>query len=94
MTNLASVRVTVHGRVQGIGFRYFIMKYAVELGLTGYVCNLPDTTAIEVEAEGERDQLEKLIEYLEVGALGTKVETVDIDRSEYSGDYSKFDIRR
>ena len=51
MTNLASVRVTVHGRVQGIGFRYFIMKYAVELGLTGYVCNLPDTTAIEGKAD-------------------------------------------
>ncbi len=93
MTDLASVKVTVHGRVQGIGFRHFTWKYAVELGLTGYVRNLPDSTAVEVEAEGERDQLEKLIEYLKVGSLGATVERVDINRSEYSGGYSGFGVR-
>ncbi|MBA7685367.1 Acylphosphatase [subsurface metagenome] len=93
MSDLASVRVIVYGYVQGVFFRAFTSRRATELGLTGYVCNLPGREAVEVNAEGERKQLEKLIGYLKVGPPGAKVEKVVISWSEYTGSYSQFSIR-
>ena len=93
MANLASVRVIVYGYVQGVFFRAFASRRAIELGLTGYVRNLPDREAVEVNAEGERKQLEELIGYLKVGPPGAKVEKVVTNWSEYTGSYSRFSIR-
>lgn len=93
MADLASVQVIVYGYVQGVFFRAFASRRAVELGLTGYVRNLPDREAVEVNAEGERKQLEELIGYLKVGPPGAKVEKVVTNWSEYTGSYSRFSIR-
>jgi len=93
MTELASVRAIVNGRVQGVFFRDFVSRWAAELGLTGYVRNLPGGRAVEVQAEGEREQLEKLLGYLKVGSPSAKVEEVVTDWSEYTGNYSRFSIR-
>ena len=93
MADLASVRVIVYGYVQGVFFRAFTSKQATELGLTGYVRNLPDGESVEVVAEGERKQLEQLIGYLKVGPPAAKVERVATNWSEYSGGYSRFSIR-
>lgn len=93
MSGLASVRVIVHGYVQGVLFRDFTLRRAKELGLVGYVRNLPDWTAVEVQAEGEREKLEKLIEQLKVGPPRASVEKVEVNWSEYSGNYSRFSIR-
>jgi len=92
MADLALVQATVYGRVQGVFFRAFVSRQATQLGLTGYVRNLPDGRAIEVHAEGERKQLEELIGYLKIGPPGAKVEKVETSWSEYSGDYSHFSI--
>jgi acylphosphatase len=92
-TNLASVRATVYGIVQGVFFRAFVSRRATQLGLTGYVRNLPGGEAIEVHAEGERKQLAELIGYLKIGPPGAKVEKVDTNWSEYTGSYSHFSIR-
>ncbi len=89
MSDLASVQVVVYGRVQGVFFRAFASRQAKELGLTGYVRNLPEG-AVEVQAEGERKQLEKLIGYLKVGPSAAKVERVVTNWSEYTGSYSNF----
>ncbi len=93
MADLASVRVIVFGYVQGVFFRDFASRRARELGLTGYVRNLRDIEAIEVNAEGERKQLEQLISYLEVGPPTAKVTKVVTNWSEYTGSYSGFKIR-
>ncbi len=92
MTDLASVKALVYGRVQGVFFRDFTSKHAAELGLTGYVRNLPDGKAVEVHAEGERSKLEKLIDYLKVGPPRARVEKVETDWSGYSGNYSDFSV--
>lgn len=92
-TNLVSVRAIVYGRVQGVFFRDFTSRHARELGLTGYVRNLPDRKAVEIQAEGERKQVERLIEYLKVGPPAAKVEKVVADWSEYTGSYSSFNVR-
>ena len=92
MADLASVRVIVYGYVQGVFFRAFASRRATELGLTGYARNLPGGT-VEVNAEGERKQLEELIGYLKVGPPAAKVEKVVTNWSEYTGSYSRFNIR-
>ncbi len=93
MTDLASVRVIVYGRVQGVYFRVFASRQATKLGSTGYVRNLPGGRAVEVEAEGERSRLEELIDCLKVGPPGARVERVETNWSEYTGTYSDFSIR-
>ena len=93
MTDLASVRAIVYGYVQGVFFRAFVSRRAIELGLTGYVRNLPGGEAVEVNAEGERNKLEELIGYLKVGPPAAKVEKVVTDWSEYTGSYPRFSIR-
>jgi acylphosphatase len=92
-TDLTSVHVVVEGYVQGVFFRAFVSRRAEELGLSGYVRNLHDREAVEVQVEGEREKLEKLISYLHVGPPSARVEMVDTNWSEYSGNYHGFSIR-
>ena len=92
MTDLASVQAIVYGYVQGVFFRAFVSRWATELGLTGYVRNVPGGR-VEINAEGERKQLEKLIDHLKVGPPAARVKKVVTNWSEYSGNYSVFSIR-
>ncbi len=92
MADLASVRAIVHGRVQGVYFRAFTVRQARELGLSGYARNLPDWRTVEVQAEGERSKLERLVDHLGVGPPGARVERVETSWSEYTGSYSDFRI--
>ena len=93
MVDLASVQATVYGRVQGVFFRSFVSRQATQLGLTGYVCNLPDRRAVKVHAEGERKQLAELLSYLKIGPPGAEVNKVETNWSEYTGGYLRFSIR-
>ncbi len=91
MADLASVQVILYGYVQGVFFRAFASERATQLGLTGYVRNLSRGT-VEVNAEGERKQLNQLIGYLKNGPPSAKVEKVVTNWSEYTGRYSRFSI--
>ena len=93
MAHLALVKAKVHGRVTGIGFRAFAREQAKALGLSGYARNLPDERTVEIEAEGEKARLEKLIAYLRMGPPLARVERVEVNWSEYTGQYSDFSIR-
>ena len=93
MTDLASIQATVYGRVQGVFFRAFVSEQATQLGLTGYVRNLPNGEVVEVHAEGGRKQLAELLSYLKVGPPGARVQKVVTSWSEYTGSYSRFSIR-
>ena len=92
-SGLASLRAIVYGYVQGVFFRAFVSRKAIELGLTGYVRNLPGGGAVEVHAEGDKAQLQKLITHLGVGPPAARVEKVSTSWLEYSGGYSGFTIR-
>ncbi len=93
MSDLVSVQVKVYGFVQGVFFRDFTSRRARELGITGYVRNLPGGTTVEIRAEGEREKLEELITCLKIGPPRAKVEKVDASWSDYTGNYSHFSIR-
>ncbi len=92
MADLARLRATVRGRVQGVFFRSFVAREATKLHLTGYAQNMRDGT-VEVYAEGERQTLNELLKLLQVGPPEAMVQTVDADWSEFDGTYSKFTIR-
>ncbi|KTS32818.1 acylphosphatase [Pantoea dispersa] len=59
-------KIWVHGRVQGVGFRYYTQAQANALGVTGYAHNLADGS-VEVLAAGEAQQVESLITWLKAG---------------------------
>jgi len=84
--------VRVYGRVQGVFFRYFAQDIARRLGLKGYVRNLSNGDAVEVEAEGDRQQLENLVEQLKIGPPAARVKKVEINWSDYSGQFNDFRI--
>jgi acylphosphatase len=70
------LHVLVRGRVQGVGFRWFVRETARELGLAGWVRNRPDGS-VEVAAEGSADLLEKLRHELLQGPPGAAVASLD-----------------
>jgi acylphosphatase len=87
-----ALRAIVHGRVQGVGFRYFVLEVATGLGLTGYVRNRPDGS-VEVEAEGSRDSLELLLAELRRGPSLSHVERVAESWSEAASAFTGFGVR-
>jgi acylphosphatase len=66
----------ISGRVQGVGFRYFVQKHAVELGLDGWARNLADGR-VEVYAVGSPEKLSNLAARLHAGPIGSDVRTVE-----------------
>jgi acylphosphatase len=88
----AALRAIVRGRVQGVGFRDFVWRRARFLGLVGYVRNLPDGRSVEVVAEGQRDDLEQLLEFLRSGPPAARVEQVDVEWGEATDRFHRFVI--
>ncbi len=74
----------VHGRVQGVGFRYFAVTCAEALGVTGWVRNTPDGS-VEVHAEGDEDQLRDLASDLSRGPRYARVTRVDAQEAPVEG---------
>lgn len=70
------VTALVRGRVQGVGFRAFVRRQALDLGLAGYAENLPDGR-VEVVAEGVRSELEHLLVKLRNGPAHAEVEDIE-----------------
>lgn len=86
-----TVRIFVLGFVQGVGFRRFIKKKAVSLGLTGYVRNTPDDR-VEILVQGSREKIEKLKEIAEKGNLFSDVKAVVVEIEEKEMDYNSFEL--
>jgi acylphosphatase len=93
MSNLVALRAVIHGHVQGVYFRAFVLEKAQELGLTGYARNLPSGRDVEVQAEGDKAQLEKLAGYLKTGPAMSLVEEATFTWSKSSGEYNCFTIK-
>jgi len=85
---------TVIGRVQGVGFRWWVRGVAERLGLTGWVMNAADERSVELVAEGPRRSLDELERLLRLGPPGAAVDRVDATRSPASGSYGRFQITR
>jgi acylphosphatase len=88
---MGAFRYVVKGRVQGVGYRYFVLREASALGVTGFARNLADGT-VEVVAEGADDALARLEARLREGPSFSSVEAVDRGPITPRGD-SGFHIR-
>ena len=72
-----SAILTISGRVQGVGFRYFVKQNADLLAICGFVKNLSDRR-VHLEAEGNKQQLELFIDICKQGPSHARVENVEI----------------
>jgi acylphosphatase len=71
------LRVVVHGFVQGVGFRFAVERAARSRGVSGWVRNRPDG-AVEAVFEGERADVEALVDLCRRGPRGAVVDRVDV----------------
>ena len=86
------LEAVVRGRVQGVGFRVFVLREASYLDLAGWVANDPDG-AVRCVAEGSRSSLERLVERLETGPPAAIVDRVVATWSPARGIAAGFGIR-
>ena len=91
-SDIQRLHARVYGRVQGVGFRYFVLNSAVELGLVGWTRNRRDGS-VEVIAEGELDVLKKLVGVLQRGSRSSSVSKIQTDLQVASGEFATFYIR-
>ena len=85
------IHLIIHGRVQGVFYRSYTRKKAIELGLKGYVKNLPNGT-VEVIAEGSEDKLNELIEYCKNNPGYSDVDKVDIKEEKATNEFDNFGV--
>jgi acylphosphatase len=83
MSEKVRVRATVRGRVQMVGFRAFVLEHGA--GLHGTVANRPDGT-VECVAEGQRQQVDRLVDLLRRGPTHARVEAVEVQLEPARGD--------
>jgi acylphosphatase len=82
----------ISGYVQGVGFRYFVVRKAQNLGLRGYARNASDGT-VEVVAQGPRPELERLLSLLRQGPSEAEVQEIRTAWREPSEQFSGFNVR-
>ena len=87
------LRATIHGRVQGVRFRRFVNYHALRLALTGWTRNVPGG-AVEVCAEGPREDLERLLQELHIGPPRAQVTAVDVEWTPADNSFDSFIMYR
>ncbi len=89
---MKALHAVVHGRVQGVGFRYATVRQAQRLGLAGWVANRPDG-AVEVYAQGDPGGLSALATWLQDGPGTARVDRVELEEREPDLALTSFVIR-
>jgi len=84
--------MNISGRVQGVGFRYFVKKHANTLGVKGVVQNT-ENGLVQVIAEGEEDVLKHLLKLCKEGSSFSKVTKIDSNWSDSLGEFNTFEIK-
>ena len=88
----SAAEIIIDGRVQGVGYRMFAQRKAVQLALRGYVMNLKDGR-VRVRVEGTREAIEEFARDLEKGPPLARVETVAVSWRPSTGRFTSFDVR-
>ena len=92
MSARSAAEIIVEGRVQGVGYRDYVRRRAIGLGLVGYVMNLKDGR-VRVHAEGAREVIEDLMRQLEKGPPLSRIDRVTPRWLLPGRRYASFDIR-
>ncbi len=86
------LKLKISGRVQGVCYRWYTRDTAAELGLTGWVRNLPGGT-VELVAEGARDKLDQLLDWCRRGPDLARVSDIQTEWKDETGEFQEFSIR-
>jgi acylphosphatase len=90
---MKQLHAMVRGRVQMVGFRYFVLEEARRLGLTGWVRNRDDGATVEVVAEGDEDALQQLERSINAGPSGARVDAVNVSWADSAEGNDAFRMR-
>jgi acylphosphatase len=91
VNELKTLHLIVKGTVQGVGFRYYTHHLASSLELSGFVKNLANGE-VEIEAEGEKQNLQGLINYLQTKDMAKYISDLKVEWSDYRNKYQDFVI--
>jgi len=84
--------IRIHGKVQGVGFRFYATRVARRLGLKGWIRNLRDGT-VDAAVEGEAESIDEWIDELREGPRYAEVTKVDQERRDFTGRLPDFDVQ-
>jgi acylphosphatase len=84
--------IVVNGLVQGVGYRYFVVREAQKLGLKGFTQNLYTGEVLTV-VEGEKVIIEEMINKLKVGPIHASVKSCKVDWQEPKNEFTDFEVR-
>ena len=88
---ICRAHVFFSGRVQGVGFRYTAEKTALEIGLLGWIKNLPDNR-VEAVCEGEKEEIDLFLERIKQSSLGVHIKKIDCAFEKPTGEFKDFCI--
>ncbi len=92
MDDLVRLEAVVRGRVQGVGFRYYVVREARRLGLAGWVANEGDGS-VRTVAEGAPEAIDRIEQLLRVGPPGSIIEAISLVRMPGTGRFDGFSVR-
>lgn len=84
--------LNITGKVQGVGYRYFAVQKANEMGITGWVKNAVDGNVIIV-AQGFEEEIETFIDYLYIGPTRSRVDQISKAKFNTSTNFNNFSIK-
>ena len=84
--------IIISGRVQGVFFRYTMEQIASKFDVTGWAKNRFDGK-VEAVLEGDKENVEKIIEWSHHGPSGAAVENVEVNWEKYTGEFKDFSIK-
>ncbi|HEY2090828.1 MAG TPA: acylphosphatase [Thermoanaerobaculia bacterium] len=84
--------IRIHGKVQGVGYRFFATRVARRLGLKGYIQNNRDGS-VEAAVEGEKEAIDEWLEELKEGPRYAEVTKIDQESKDYTGRLPDFDVK-
>lgn len=83
--------ISVYGKVQNVGFRYYTLKTARQFNIRGFVKNRPDGS-VYIEAEGDQTDLETFVEWCRRGPQWARVDSMEVQDTPVAG-YQEFEVR-
>ena len=84
--------IRIHGKVQGVGYRFYVTRVARRLGLKGWVRNLRDGH-VEAMVEGEKEKIDEWIDDVREGPRYAEVTKIDQEIREFTGKLPDFDVK-
>ena len=91
--NKARAKVKITGIVQGVNYRWQTLRQAQVFGINGWVRNM-DNGSVEACFEGEKEEVERMIEWCKIGPSGASVEEVEVEWEKYKSEFRSFSITR